>query len=263
MKQLIALSSLTFALLMGCQENPAPTSEAAPSSTPAQGQRMISEIKVGESSVTFYANGKFISFLEKRLPGSPAIIGKEMENLSFAEIHRRLAPGVKVPDELTDAKDVYIPIPEREMPSPTVPEGSHLEPGAAYETPSPLAKATDLNDSWFNTNYCSKIFSQWSGYKACLLNRQGPGNDWGWANATRSAVYVYPHTGTYVHLNGKVDGSGLFDVDLLKGYVYYYYMFSPARWYSFGCRTSLQHYYTISHTSGQFWHWAFGSHTDC
>jgi hypothetical protein len=260
MKKLFTSSALSALLFLACQESPVQQPAAEPAA--ASGQRMLSEIQVGEGSITFYANGKYLSFLEKRKPGTPSIIGKEMEGLSFAEIHKRLAPDMQVPVELSDDKDRYQEISAQDIdPDGVRPlaEGNHLE----SEIQVPLAKAADLNDTWFRDNYCNPLFAQYSGYKACLLNRAGPGTDWAWANATRSRVYVYPHTGTYIHLNGKVDGSGVFDADLLTGWVYNYYMFSAARWYSFGCRTTLQHYYTITHTSGQFWHWAFGSHTDC
>lgn len=261
MKHLILASALGALVFFGCQEGNPVTQPNPDAAAPVQGQRVISELKVGDGAVTFYSNGKFLSFLEKRKPGAAPIISDDMNGLTFAEIYARLAPGQRVPEELSDVRDRYSVIPSHEIVAQDSSDGNHqdVEP----VTPPFLAKTADLNDAWFHDNYCNKIWSAWSGYKACLLNRAGPGTDWAWANATRSAVYVYPHTGTFIHLNGKVDGSGIFDADLLTGWVYYYYMYSASKWYSFGCRTTLQHYYTITHTLNQFWHWTMGSHTDC
>jgi hypothetical protein len=260
MKQLLVMTALGAALLMGCQETPVQSPN--PTSGQATGQRTLAEISVGEGSVTFLKSGEYIAILEKRRPNAAPILTEDMAGLTFGEIHQRLAPGVKVPDELAKSQVKYNFInPDARKPEAGSPVGGQNELLPA-KTQS-LAKTADLNDSWFRNNYCIYPNGLFETYSACLLNRSGPGTDWAWANANFSVVRVYPHTGTFIHLNGKVNGNNVFDTDLLVGWVYTWNMTSDRPWWGFGCTVTRQHYYTITHTSGQFWHWSLGSSQAC
>jgi hypothetical protein len=261
MKKLFIACSILSILAVSCtKEKTAPPNPADPNSS---AMRILSEINVGSGSVTFVANGTNIGILTKSLPGKPSPLGSEMAGLTFAQIHQRLAPSMQVPAELIASKDHF------ETRSDNSPGGA-IEGGfqAATSEELPIAKGsnpgtTDLNDYWFSTNYCNPP-SFWNGYNACLLNRtpaRGLSTDWAWSNATRTTVYVYPYMGHQIHLRGQVDGSTLFDVDLLSGYVYGYYMFSGTSFW--GCRQNKKHYYTITNTEGCGWHWSLRSNLDC
>jgi hypothetical protein len=263
MRKVIVCCSVLSLFLFGCskEKNAAPTS---PVNTQMQtaGVHLLSEIQVGSGSVTFVANGANLAILTKSLPGQPAPLGAEMAGLTFAEIHHKLAPGIPVPLELMKSKERFEVRADNS-------EGVKVQ-GDCKQTSIPESPergmnptAADLNDLWFSNNYCHPS-SFYNGFNACLLNRtpeRGLSTDWALSNATRTYVHVYPYKGQQIHLHGQVDGNGLFDVDLLSGWVYNYYMYSGQAWW--GCRTNKQHYYTITNTSGCGWHWSLWSNTDC
>jgi hypothetical protein len=262
MKKLIVCISVTSLFLCSCQkEKNAPSNPANPV-VQISGARVISEIHIGSSTIVFMANGTTLGILTKKLPGEQEILTAEMAGLTLAEIHRRLAPEKVVPAELLACKERFETRADNSAPVPA--EGAFRQPSSTQETgKSSNPASTDLNDAWFSSIYCNPP-SFWNGYNACLLNRtpeRGLSTDWAWANATRSTVYVYPYQGHQIHLNGKVDGNSLFDVDLLSGYVYSYWMFSGTSFW--GCRQMKQHFYTITNTYGSGWHWSLRSNTDC
>lgn len=221
------------------------------------GQKVVSEINVNGNSVTFIYKDGHVGILEKYRPGDSPVLGAEFEGMTFSEIHLKLAPAKAVPAEL-DQIDERFEIKSEEVAgyqNEQITAGDFL-----YLEPKQGAMEEGLNDIWFRDNYCNPS-SFYNGYKACLLNRYGPGTDWAWANCSRSRVYVYPFQGGQVHLQGKVNGSVLFDADLLSGWVYTYYMYSGKNFW--GCRTNKQHYYSITNTYGDGWHWSLRSNTDC
>lgn len=261
MKKIILCCALLSLSLLGCdKEEVSPSAPSQNAFGQNQGQRILSEISAGESSVLFLANGDHIAILAKHRPGEASLLTKEMEGLTLSEIHQRLAPEKPVPSELALSKERF-EVENLNAPSEknVMSEGRHLETTIAESA----ERTRDLNDQWFSNNYC-QFESFYNGYKACLLNRtpeRGLAVDWAWANCSRSRVYVYPYKGGQIHLQGKIDGNALFNVDLLAGYVYTYYMYSGTN--IFGCRVNKQHYYTITQTAGDGWHWSLRSNTDC
>ena len=261
MKKISALFILVILIAVGCKkEVPPPVSTVHDRDTSASLQYLVSEIKVGSASLQFIVKGTDASLLEKNVPGSSPLLGKNVEGLTLQEIHRKFAPGKAVPKELLPFTDRF-GISQADGATPVI-EGNHLEVNSPVVDNS-NARVSDLNDTWFRDNYCGNP-SFYNGYHSCMLNRTVAGGfstDWSWSNCTRSNVYVYPYQGSQIHLQGKVDGSVLFDVDLLSGYVYYYYMYSGTNFW--GCRSTKKHYYTITPRSGTGWHWNLKSNTDC
>lgn len=259
MRSLICYVLIATLFIFGCsEESHDPNHQVTDVQGLNQGdQQVISEITLDGKVLTFIHRDGNVGVLERYLPGEKPILGEEFEGLTFAEIHQKLAPEVAVPAEIAQIDERF------EMESDVAEgyqnqqliEGNHIESKSGTSS-----REAGLNDIWFRDNYCN-VSSFWNGYKACLLNRYGPGSDWGWANCTRSRVYVYPFQGGQVHLQGKVDGSTLFDADLLAGYVYTYYMFSGTNFW--GCRQTKKHYYSITNTSGDGWHWNLRSNTNC
>lgn len=256
----MCLVFITTLFTFGCNEEGMAPDEKAPDNTSLtqNGQKIVSEINVEDKTITFISKDGHVGVLEKYRPGDTPILTEEFEGLTFSEIHQKLAPGREVPVELAEIEERF------ELESDGVDEGYKNQPVIKGDylpmEPKAGAKEEGLNDSWFRDNYCNPS-SFYNGYKACLLNRYGPGSDWGWANCTRSRVYVYPFQGGQVHLQGKVDGSTLFDADLLSGWVYSYYMYSGKNFW--GCRSNKKHYYSITNTYGDGWHWSLRSNTDC
>lgn len=222
-----------------------------------EGQQVISEISMDGKVLTFIERDGNVGVLERYLPGEQPILTEDFEGLTFSEIHKKLAPEREVPEILGQIEErfEFESEVEAKYQNQQIIEGNHIEEKSVSNT-----REAGLNDVWFRDNYCN-VSSFWNGYKACLLNRYGPGTDWAWANCSRSRVYVYPFQGGQVHLRGQVNGSTLFDADLLSGYVYSYYMFSGKNFW--GCRQIKKHYYSITNTSGDGWHWNLRSNTNC
>lgn len=261
MKNLMYVMFIAALFFMGCNEdenlNPDQQIQDNPSLTQGD-QQVVSEINVNDKSLTFIYRDGHVGILERYRPGDTPILGEEFEGMTFSEIHQKLAPGRPVPTELEQIDERF------ELKSEEVENGYQNEQltdgDFLYLEPKTGAKEEGLNDVWFRDNYCNPS-SFYNGYKACLLNRYGPGTDWAWANCSRSRVYVYPFQGGQIHLRGQVDGSTLFDADLLAGWVYTYYMYSGKNFW--GCRVNKKHYYSITNTSGDGWHWSLRSNTDC
>ena len=258
MKKLIACAALGTLLLVGCNENNSVTSPADKPATANPGQRVVSEIKVGDGSLTFIANGNYFAVVEKRTTKSVPILGKEMDGLTWSEIHQRLAPGKPVPSELAGNK---VPFSARIGEGPVVmEEGQGSYSGSGRGDPQPLAKAMDPNDAWFAANYCQ--FSGWNAYKACMLNQTG----WTWAYAYASVklskVFINPWLGQQVHIRGTVGSYVVFDYDMLAGgqALYNFYMESSRDWF-FGTLNQERHRYDLTAAPGHAWHWSYRSHT--
>jgi hypothetical protein len=264
MKKIVFYCSVLSLFLFSCKKEANSPANPAKATISVQGSRILSEVPVGSGTITFIANGTDLAILTKNLPGQPALLGADMDGLTFAEIHRRLAPGKDVPIELLATKEHFQ---MRADNSDGVPaHGACLQTNLpAIQERSMNPATADLNDVWFSNNYCHPS-GFYNGYQACLLNRtpeRGLSTDWAYSNCTRSYVHVYPYKGQQIHLHGQVNGTGLFDVDLPSGYVYSYYMYSGQDWWGFGCRVTKQHYYSITNTAGCGWHWSLWSNTDC
>ncbi|UII21287.1 hypothetical protein [Fulvivirga ligni] len=248
---------MMVSLMWACQEEETQSIKTEDQSQ--TGQRVISEITVADNTLQFISNGDDIAVLEKFKPGGEPLLNEEVEGLTFAEIHRKLAPGASIPTEILEMEDKF----ELKMEEDDEAIQQELAEQGDYFSDlqgEPTVKQEGLNDVWFFNNYCN-FPSFYNGYKACLLNRYGPGYNYAWADCTRSRVYVYPFQGTQIRLQGLADGKELFSVDLPVGYVYNYYIYSGRS--IFGCRVNKRHYYYIYDYSGSGWHWSFRSNTDC
>ena len=261
MRNLILFSVLATMFLWSCSDEnleniPDPT-QTEHELQEIKGQNVISQITIGEGTVVFLSNGEDIALFEKNLPGKEAILGEELVGLTLKEIHQELAPGKAVPTELLNVEERFeIRSSDTDLTNEFPAEGANL--GA--DKSSSNSRTQDLNDVWFRDNYCNPS-SFYNGYKACLLNRKNMTTDWAWSNCTRSRVYVYPYQGGQIHLKGQINGSTIFDADLLVGWVYNYYMYSGKSFW--GCRQNKKHYYSITNTSGDGWHWSLRSNLDC
>ena len=259
MKKLIVIAFAFVFAMYGCKEE---INEPVPEKSDVLGlnvdnQTVLSEIQIGDKIVSFVARDGHVGILERFMPGEEPVLDDKFEGFTLAEIHQTLAPGRKVPEEImaVDEKFGMQSDVAGDYENASVVEGDHINIKSAAGM-----REEGLNDIWFRDNYCN-VTSFWNGYKACLLNRYGSGGDWAYSNCSRSRVYVYPFQGGQVHLRGQVNGSTLFDADLLVGYVYSYYMFSGKNFW--GCRTIKKHYYSITNTSGDGWHWNLRSNTNC
>ena len=264
MKKSLAYSLLSTMILWGCNsENAGPNANGPDSPAPAaSGQRTLSEISVNGGKVTFYANGDNLALMESHQPNANPILGEKFQGMTLAEIHLALAPLQAVPKELTASQERFQSLPDGMVPAAENPATTVGENAEATAPPA-LSKSADLNDSWFSANYCTWS-SFYNGYKTCLLNRtpeRGLSTDWVQSSAARSYVYVYPYKGHQIHLNGKIDGSNILNVDLLSGSVYRYWMYSGTS--IFGCRINKTHKWTITNTAGSGWHWSYGANMDC
>ncbi|MEO7427514.1 MAG: hypothetical protein ABI036_20180 [Fibrobacteria bacterium] len=263
MKKLLTYSAFSALFLWGCNsESPTQTASGPGTPTAVSGQRTLSQLKLDGGMVTFYANGDNMVMMESHAPGAPSLLGEKYQGMTLAEIYHALAPMEAIPSELQASTERFQALADGVVPAEENPATAVGE-NAITDVPAPLAKAADLNDSWFSNNYC-QWNSFYNGYKTCLLNRtpeRGLSTDWVTSTAARSYVYVYPYKGGQIHLNGKIDGSNILDVDLLSGSVYSYYMYSGHS--VFGCRINKTHKWTITHTSGCGWHWSYAANLDC
>ena len=262
MKNLTLFSVLITLFLWACNDESLETIQDNAQSEnelpEIKGQHVISQITVGDGTVAFLSNGEDIALFERNRPGQKEILGKDLDGMTLPEIHRKLAPAREVPTALLQVEERFEVSPDNNIANKNgFPiEGGHLE----IDESSATSRTEDLNDGWFRDNYCNPG-SFYNGYNACLLNRKNSSTDWAWANCTRSRVYVYPYLGGQIHLKGQVNGSTIFDADLLAGWVYSYYMFSGTSFW--GCRQNKKHYYSISNGSGNGWHWSLRSNLDC
>lgn len=200
--------------------------------------------------------------MESHAPGSKPVLDGKFQGMTLAEVHRALAPTQAVPVELTASKERFNALPDGAIPAEATPATS-VGQNAKTGFPAPLAQSTDLNDAWFRTHYCTRS-SFHNGYQTCLLNRTAErdlSTDWIQSSASRSSVYVYPYQGVRIHLNGRIDGGNILNVDLLSGSVYRFWMFSGTS--IFGCRINKTHRWIITHTAGSGWHWSYGANLDC
>ncbi len=261
MRNLIVLGVFTSMFLWSCQDENLETipqqSQIEDQLTEIKGQNVISQITVGDGTVVFLSNGEDIALFERNRPGEEAILSPDLVGMTLEEIHQELAPGKAVPAELKNLQERFeISADASEQTQKYTPEGANF----GIDKSSDHARTEDLNDIWFRDNYCNPS-SYYNGYKACLLNRKNISTDWAWANCSRSRVYVYPYQGGQIHLRGQIDGSTMFDADLLAGWVYNYYMYSGKNFW--GCRVNKKHYYSITNTAGDGWHWSLRSNLDC
>lgn len=264
MKRLAILSAMTMLGVLACNQeeettasNPAP----APADNSASGQRIVSEITVSNGKVTFLANSGYIAIIEART-GTKRILGEEMVGLTLAEVHLRLAPGKQVPQELLDSHDRFETAgqPNTDVVDSQGSQSAVNSQGSQSSDYSSTSQA--LTDTDFSAQYC-QITSFFNGYNACMLDQINWTNHFVQSTCARSRVDINPFAGGNQHIRGTVDGSRIFDFDMVSAWSNYYnfYMFSGTS--IFGCRMNKVHNYTITSPAPASLHWSYRSNMDC
>jgi hypothetical protein len=259
-------SLLSMSLLLACvpemDEATPPSSGEPPQQTydPAPGQRVISRIEVKNGTLTFETFGDGFAILEQQRPGTEPILSKDMDGLTLAELHRQLAPGQPVPEELARSNVRYQASPREFSPEPGFAQSKTPAAGVGAPLPTdPPTLALDDGYADFERNHCYLFYA--NGFRGCWRNQGGPSYNWVWGWGWRSEFWLLPFTGDApagitAFVDGSLTGRWSFPVGVNS------HLITLSAENFWNCRPNKEHRYNITHTEPTRFHIGLSMNVD-